>query len=50
MYCFFLKFSFMNKSGVLQRSPEWPEIFKSTALDDSSGSLNIKTNDQLERE
>ncbi|KAL9382276.1 hypothetical protein Peur_025311 [Populus x canadensis] len=32
---------------VLQRSPEWPEIFKSTALDDSCGSLNI-TNGQLE--
>ncbi|KAJ6855241.1 RNA-binding protein EIF1AD [Populus alba x Populus x berolinensis] len=45
--CIVSQVLFYEHVRVLQRSPEWPEIFKSTALDDSSGSLNI-TNGQLE--
>lgn len=45
--CIVSQVLFYEHVRVLQRSPEWPEIFKSTALDDSSGSLN-RTNGQLE--
>ncbi|XP_010999652.1 PREDICTED: probable RNA-binding protein EIF1AD [Populus euphratica] len=45
--CIVSQVLFYEHVRVLQRSPEWPEIFKSTAPDDSSGSLNI-TNGQLE--
>ncbi|CAK7340001.1 unnamed protein product [Dovyalis caffra] len=45
--CIVSQVLFYEKVRALQRSPEWPEIFKSTALDDSNGSLH-KNNGQIE--
>ncbi|KAJ6422317.1 hypothetical protein OIU84_027301 [Salix udensis] len=45
--CIVSQVLFFEQVRALQRSPEWPEIFKSTAVDDSNESLNI-TNGQLE--
>ncbi|XP_043816981.1 probable RNA-binding protein EIF1AD isoform X2 [Manihot esculenta] len=36
--CIVSQVLFYEQVRALQRSPEWPEIFKSTTLDDSNGS------------
>ncbi|KAK4858471.1 hypothetical protein QYF36_016885 [Acer negundo] len=46
--CIVTKVLFYEQVGVLQKSLEWPEIFKSTNLDDSNGTLDTQTS-QLEK-
>ncbi|KAK3206903.1 hypothetical protein Dsin_020949 [Dipteronia sinensis] len=41
--CIVTKVLFYEQVRVLQMSSEWPEIFKSTNLDDSSGTLDTQT-------
>ncbi|KAG2713347.1 hypothetical protein I3760_04G173000 [Carya illinoinensis] len=48
--CLVSQVLFYEQVRPLQKSPEWPEIFKSTHLEDSSGSLLGKTSQQEEDE
>ncbi|KAG6718848.1 hypothetical protein I3842_04G174100 [Carya illinoinensis] len=48
--CLVSQVLFYEQVRPLQKSPEWPEIFKSTHLEDSSGSLRGKTSQQEEDE
>ncbi|KAG6658635.1 probable RNA-binding protein EIF1AD isoform X3 [Carya illinoinensis] len=48
--CLVSQVLFYEQVRPLQKSPEWPEIFKSTHLEDSSGSLCGKTSQQEEDE
>ncbi|XP_024024139.1 probable RNA-binding protein EIF1AD [Morus notabilis] len=44
--CIVSKVLFYEQLRVLQKSPEWPEVFKSTVLDDSNGSMERETSQQ----
>ncbi|KAG7984492.1 hypothetical protein I3843_04G163800 [Carya illinoinensis] len=48
--CLVSQVLFYEQVRPLQKSPEWPEIFKSTHLEDSSESLRGKTSQQEEDE
>ncbi|KAL5538489.1 hypothetical protein UlMin_044403 [Ulmus minor] len=46
--CIVSKVLFYEQVRTLQKSSEWPEIFKTTILDDSSGSLPRETTQEEE--
>ncbi|KAF3433254.1 hypothetical protein FNV43_RR24356 [Rhamnella rubrinervis] len=48
--CIVSKVLFYEQVRALQKSAEWPEIFKSTVVDDSNGSLQSQTSKQEENE
>ncbi|KAG2721714.1 hypothetical protein I3843_02G080900 [Carya illinoinensis] len=48
--CLVSQVLFYEQVRPLQKSPEWPEIFKSTHLEDSNGSLCGQTSQQEENE
>ncbi|KAF5452475.1 hypothetical protein F2P56_027470 [Juglans regia] len=48
--CLVSQVLFYEQVRPLQKSPEWPEIFKSTHLEDSNGSLRGQTSQQEENE
>ncbi|GMY08397.1 probable RNA-binding protein EIF1AD isoform X1 [Fagus crenata] len=48
--CIVSQLLFYEQVRSLQKSPEWPEVFKSTNLDDSNGSLHKQTSQEEENE
>ncbi|KAF3969263.1 hypothetical protein ACB098_06G128700 [Castanea mollissima] len=48
--CIVSQVLFYEQVRSLQKSPEWPEVFKSTNLDDSNGSLHKQTAQAEENE
>ncbi|KAF5771202.1 putative translation initiation factor 1A (eIF-1A), RNA-binding domain, S1, IF1 type [Helianthus annuus] len=46
--CVVLQVLFHEQVRVLQKSPEWPEIFKSVVVDSSSGNSRITTQENEE--
>ncbi|XP_062154914.1 uncharacterized protein LOC133862979 isoform X2 [Alnus glutinosa] len=46
--CIVSQVLFYEQVRAIQKSPEWPEIFKSTNVDDSNGSLHGQTSQQEE--
>lgn len=48
--CIVSQVLFYEQVRSLQKSPEWPEVFKSTNLDDCNGSLHKQTAQEEENE
>ncbi|GMY15235.1 probable RNA-binding protein EIF1AD isoform X1 [Fagus crenata] len=48
--CIVSQVLFYEQVRSLQKSPEWPEVFKSTILDDSNESLHKQTSQEQENE
>ncbi|KAF5736495.1 RNA-binding protein EIF1AD [Tripterygium wilfordii] len=48
--CMVVQVLFHEQVRVLQKSPEWPESFKSTNLEDPNGSLGRQTSQQYKTE
>ncbi|PON49809.1 Translation initiation factor 1A (eIF-1A) [Parasponia andersonii] len=48
--CIVSKVLFYEQVRTLQKSPKWPEVFRSAVLDDSNGSIERETCQQEEEE